>query len=683
MAYAVRRLSRMRPASATSARALPLCSSSLVSSVSSSVFLPSSPSLPFPRAPSVSTRLAPVASLPFFRSWPISPAGNLLPAADSPPNRPRNDLSLISSCAFSFSLSSLASPRSSPHRLSRHSQARFFSSEKKDTTEQPLSPAVDTSSSSCRGFSPASASLSEEGEKEKRFLQFCEVASGVVVSSPGVSAEQKQWIVSSGDDERGVKSPGGFLGVVFAFNQKFTRLKDLGFFVLLSCKQGARQALVLLSEELAFGIEERQHAARTPAQANADAPARAAAETPQTEAQRQRAPAETPGTCGSAEPGQAPGQQTAQDMVERDTAALERKLSGESEAEGGQEGKRETAGDGESRKTEAEIREGSKARENEKPHKPHEKQTEPAHADGGTLGGGASSLENLKNCLGETLLNGLQAKLAEAAESGCRLTFEIRDIQKVQITRMWTVCGAPAGHHAPIVPRSSYLVPVTPFLHAILPPAANSAFVVSPQYFRRRRGLFVKDTPEASLLEGEFDEDGEDLWPRQGEVRGETGDSGEKSADRRDRRGDGSEPGESKGGECGGTPKAPLSFPEKVRKVMERLELLDQALGKGLAVIMDVQLLCTQKFSVHDKDMKLVFGDEEDEQVVHTLRFQLTARRDGKQWGIPTFQPSSWTLVDWNGLVGTDYPCGVGALRNVVIVEKDEDMPKGQKAVYE
>ncbi|KFH11461.1 hypothetical protein TGVAND_233890B, partial [Toxoplasma gondii VAND] len=53
------------------------------------------------------------------------------------------------------------------------------------------------------------------------------------------------------------------------------------------------------------------------------------------------------------------------------------------------------------------------------------------------------------------------------------------------------------------------------------------------------------------------------------------------------------------------------------------------------------------------------------------------------QWGIPTFQPSSWTLVDWNGLVGTDYPCGVGALRNVVIVEKDEDMPKGQKAVYE
>ncbi|KEP67107.1 UNVERIFIED_CONTAM: hypothetical protein HHA_233890 [Hammondia hammondi] len=669
MAYAVRRLSRMRPASA---RALPLCSSSLVSSFPSSVFLPSSPSRPVPRVSSVCTRLPSVASLPSFRSWPICPAGNL-PTAASPPNRPRNDLSLISSCASSFSLLSLYSPGSSPHRLSRHPPARFFSSEKKDTTEQPLSPAVDSSSSSSPAFSPASASLSEEAEKELRFLQFCEVASGVVVSSPGVSAEQKQWIVS-GDDERGVKSPGGFLGVVFAFNQKFARLKDLGFFVLLSCKQGARQALVLLSEELAFGIEERQHATRTPAQAKADAPARAPAETPQAEAQRQ---------SGSAEPVQAPGEETAQDGVEADAAALEKKLAGQPEAEGGQGGKRETEGDRNSEKTEAEMREGSKAREDEKSHKPHERQTEPAHADGGILGGGTASLENLKNCLGETLLNGLQAKLAEAADSGCRLTFEIRDIQKVQITRMWTVCGAPAGHHAPIVPRSSYLVPVTPFLHAILPPAANSAFVVSPQYLRRRRGLFVKDTPEASLLEGEFDEDGEDPWPRQGEARGETGDRGEKGADRKERRGDGSEPGESKGGECGSAPKAPLSFPEKVRKVMERLELLDQALGKGLAVVMDVQLLCTQKFSVHDKNMKLVFGDEEEEQVVHTLRFQLTARRDGKQWGIPTFHPSSWALVDWNGLVGTEYPCGVGALRNVVIVEKDEDLPKGQKAVYE
>nr|CEL67549.1 TPA: hypothetical protein BN1204_033480 [Neospora caninum Liverpool] len=677
MAYAVRHLvpgplSAPSPARSESAQALTRHCSSLASSPSVSTFLYSprfssqlrGRSL---RSSAASPRFPPrrFSSFPPLR-LPVHAAGVFSALSPEPAFQPaRKHSPLLDGVSASLSVPPFAASRSPslPASLLPRVQSRFLSNEGKDKTPEP-----EPRSPSPSGASEASVSATPAprtpGDEAQRFLQFCEVASGVMVSSPAVSAEQKQWIFS-GEEERGVKSPGGFLGLVFAFNQKFHRLRDLGFFVLLSCKQGARQALVLLSEELSSGIQEaqKQHTQAQSREARVAKRGLSAANT-----------SETPAASGVAA-NQAQGEETGRDAGEPDAAELEAKLAGEGEKPEKEE---------ERQRQECSVTQegGRPARENIQMAlgKTGETETDSAHADDSApQSPGAGSLENLKNCVGEALLAGMQAKLGEAVAGGCRLTFEIGAFQKVHVARMWTVCGAPAGHHAPILPRSSYLVPVTPFLHAILPPAARSAFFVSPQYLRYRRGLLVKDAPVNSLMEGEFpdEEVNDEAWHRPDGLSGDAGDKEEKghaAGDARKPEGENS---------SAAAQKAPLSFPEKFRKVMERLELLDQALGKGLAVVMEVELLCKQTFAVHDKDMKLLFGSEEEEQVVHTLRFQLTARRDGKQWGVPTFQPSSWTLVDWNGLVGSEYPCSVGALRNVVVVEKDEDLPKGKKVCYE
>ncbi|PFH38458.1 hypothetical protein BESB_008000 [Besnoitia besnoiti] len=530
--------------------------------------------------------------------------------------------------AASLALSSLSSVRAARASAfvssSNASPLRAFSSAGADGTPEGASPPASSSAG-------AASAASRAGEKA-RFLEFCEVASGVPLTSPAVTPGQKEWIFSP-EEERGVKSPGGFLGLVFAFNQKFSRLKDLGFFVLLSCKQGARQALVLLSEELVAGIQEE----RDLVQMLADREKQKVEKGEDDERKVAAAPAAellggTGGNASAEEP-----------------ADLEKRIAG-------------------AESTEAKKADGNEAEED-------------YHGMGALLSKGRG-LENLKTCVSEPLLTGLQLKVGEAVDAGCRLTFDVNSLQKVYITRMWTVCGTSADPHAAVVPRSSYLVPITPFLHAVLPQSANSSFFLTSQYMRACGGLLLKGNPAASLVKKGDDADFSDAEDERGGDKGDKKqDEGEGKRDREEERGAGFS-GDF-GSAAAGANKAPLSFPERMRKVMERLELLEEALGKGIAVVMEAQVLCRQRFAVHDKNRKLLFGSEDEEQVIHTLRFQLTARKDGKQWGIPTFQPSSWTLVDWNGLVGSEYPCDVSALRNVVVLEKNEELPKGKKLCYD
>ncbi|PHJ22900.1 transmembrane [Cystoisospora suis] len=627
----------------------------------------------------------------------------------------------LSLSSFFSSSSFLSSPSFCP--ISKSSYLRCFSSTPPPSKNDPNkadeenAPEKETGGHDASRLSSSSSSSSTLSPEVKSIIEFCHIASGMPVdsisssssssspsssSSTGSRPESVGWTYTR-EDEKFVRSPGGFLGLVLAFNQKFARLRDLGIHINLSCREGSRQALRLLSFELTEGLDNQREAV-------AEFLSKTAKAEEKEKEKKHKEVLKKDKTEKEEELGimKQQGEEKKDQVGEENTvlptssgdamhtekdANLREKRDNSKEEEDSRQTSSVSAekGDQEDEKTKMLKKELTEGRDSDPSKKDENILTKEKASFQEELSRIARNglLEDLRLCVAEPLFTGLQAKAAELIEQGCTVKFDLHEIQSVVINKLWTVCGVlPSSHGSALNPSSCSLVAIAPALHVVVPFSSAKSLSYPPptEYIRTCHGPLSTSIgsgtggdEESSEESGEEEEDGlekprSNSTKRSGstKVKEEEG----KTADQT-----------SPGGAGQATNRRPgdMSFIERLQLGFERMELLTEAMTKGVAVVMEVKLLCTQTFEVFDRDNKLIWGsDGEEERVVHTLRFQLTARHDGtRQWGFPVFQPSPWMLTDWNGLVGSEYPCDVHIFRNVVLLEKNQEPPKGRRICYE
>lgn len=243
------------------------------------------------------------------------------------------------------------------------------------------------------------------------------------------------------EDEKFVRSPGGFLGLILAFNQKFARLRDLGVHINLSCREGSRQALRLLSFELTEGLDTQREAVaeflHKTAQQEEKKQLRKTQEEKESRLHHDRDDKGDNARDRPSVSSEGAGVRTAEDSAppkeeETDSGVGQEEEEREHARAGAEEGgaqKKDMAGQ-DSRVCPAKDEKLAMSMKEKLTWK--EELSRIARA---------GLLEDLRLCVAEPLFTGLQAKAAELIEQGCTVKFDLHEIQSVVINKLWTVCG--------------------------------------------------------------------------------------------------------------------------------------------------------------------------------------------------------------------------------------------------